>query len=171
MPELDNRQLEEVDVAGRNRLLIHHLARDVEQMDIDFVKVRQLILARRVQPHLPLPAEHVERQSRALRAFGDRQIQFGGSHRGVGRADMHHAAVLDAVQVVEALDACRAVELDDEVVVFADLLAHISALPMRALVAAEIEHLERAAVGDAEHALAGCVDGESTEVRTDPAPV
>ena len=84
---------------------------------------------------------------------------------------MHHAVPLDAVQVIEALNARRAIELDDEVVVLADLLADIDALPVRALVAAKVEHLERAAVGAVEHALAGCLDRESPQVDADPSSI
>ena len=73
-----------------------------------------------------------------------------------------------AVEVGEAGHWLRVEELEQELVVLPDGLAGVDALPVAALVAAEVEHLERPAAGDVEEALAGGVDGEAAEVGGDP---
>ena len=49
------------------------------------------------------------------------------------------------------------------------LLTKGHALPVLSLVFAEVEDLEGLAALDFEEALAGCMDGEATEIAADPA--
>ena len=100
-----------------------------------------------------------------------------GRDRRVHRADVHHAAVLDAVQPGVAVERPRAVEVQDEAAVVGGH-GRAPAPPRRTPPPARPgartcpgSGRRTAHVRDAEQPLARGVDGEAPQVAGDPAPV
>ena len=131
-----------------------------------------------VEAHLPLPAEDVQLALLELGALVHRRVDLGDGHRRVHRADVDHRLALLAVQVRHARHRLGAVELEDEGEVLVERLLgerlvlrlpERHALPVLALVLAEVQHLERLAAVDAEQPLAGDVDAPASQVTADPA--
>jgi hypothetical protein len=70
--------------------------------------------------------------------------------------------------MAEARDRLRAVERENEIDVGTKLTAQRRALPVRALILAEVEYIECGA--QFQQPLARCVDGEAAKIAADLAP-
>ena len=146
---------------------------------------RGLLLGDLVELEREVPAEHIHRADAGRVRTGAARLaklqrdlrHVAGRDGRIHRADMHHAAVLDAVQPRVALERPRAVELQDEAAVVGDhgrglrRAAELRGLPRLALVFAQVLDDERFDILDAEQPLARGVDGEAPQVAGDPAAV
>ena len=144
---------------------------------------RGLLLGDLVELEGEIPAQHVHRTDAGrVRAGAARLAELqrdlrhvAGRDGRIHRADVDHAAVLDAVQPRVPLEGPRAVELQDETAVVGDhgrglrRAAELRRLPRLALVLAQVLDDERFDVRDAQQPLARGVDGEAAQVAGDPA--
>ena len=126
--------------------------------------------------HLPLPAEHLKFALLEHRALGQSRIDLGDGHRRVYGTDVDHSLALLAVKVSHPSQRLCTVEFKDKGKVLiqgllGDALVFLregDALPILALILAEVQDLEGLAVLDTEQALTGGVDSPAAQVAADP---